>query len=327
MKKTVLLLLAAALAACGQTSKSNADQIRDALPSSAALQINAPNPSGGAGATAMVTDGASRAMTADGKSDLAVSSYVLATSVNLGVGIVLAELEWLTLLPPTTCTADACTWGPGSAATDLSDWMLVVTKVGGSYDYALSARPKVGGTGFVTVIDGTATPGAAPHHGKGVLSVYFDAEATLPHPAGWTQTDFGTMTATYDATVPLQLQVVWKGTLDNDPAATPGTKANALYDFDAGARDLVVAWQTIEANPATLSLHTRWNAAGAGRADFQMAQNPATVTKSECWNGAAAQYAQVYDSYDSATLLPVGDPALCAFQDQAVVSPLDFSKL
>jgi hypothetical protein len=325
MKKTAVLL-AAALAACGTATNDPASPIRAALPAGDALQIDSPNPNGG---TAAVSPNAlsapSTAMTADGKSDLAVVSYLFAASVNWGVYATLVQVHLVTLLPPTTCSDASCTWGPGSAANDLNNWMLVVTKNGSGYDWALSGEPKSNpGAGFIPIISGTAYPGNQAGHGYGTFAVDFGAEATLDHAAGWTQQNYGTLTATYDARGPLTLQVVWLGTLNKDPSLDPSVQhfADAVYDFDQATRDLLVAWRTLPLGGAgytEVALHTRWQVGGAGRADFHAYQNPVTVEKSECWDGSPG-YLQTYDSYDGSTGLPVGDPALCVYQNAQFMS-------
>ncbi|HEY6101417.1 MAG TPA: hypothetical protein VIW03_18405, partial [Anaeromyxobacter sp.] len=285
--RTIALLLCAALAACGSTTNT-ADDIRATLPTSDALRIDAPDPNA---SSALTAGGAGAAVTRDGKSELAVLSYVFAATVNWGVASTLVHVHLVTLLPPTSCVEDvSCTWGPGSSATDLNDWMLVVTKVDGGYEWALSGNPKsTPAADFVTVLSGVAYPGARRARGHGSFTADFDAFATLDQPAGYVR-EYGTMTATYDAQGPLSLRVVWLGGKNqDDPGADPGSpnRADAVYDFDAASRDLVVAWRAlpVTAGSAVVTLHTRWQAGGAGRSDVRAVDNPLTYEESECWDG------------------------------------------
>ena len=121
MTRIAAALAAALLAtACGQESL-DPDEIRQALPDPAAVRITQPDPSGGAPRLAGGDGTAALALApAPGApSPLAVTSHFFASAVNLGVGLTLLQLELVTLWPPTSCAADACTWGPGSGAGEL----------------------------------------------------------------------------------------------------------------------------------------------------------------------------------------------------------------
>ena len=333
--RTSAALLAAALlvTACGQ-KKLTAEDVRAAMPNSAALRIDAPAAAATGAAPAEESGGPqlSVAAAAAGPAPLGVSSYLLATAVNGGVFWALAPIAWLTeVVPPTSCTDTACTWGPGSSDSDLNTWMLVVTKAGDGYDYTLSGAPRApAGSAFVPVLSGKAFPGSTRHRGHGTFHVDFDASfAGLAHVSGATQQDFGSIVVDYDATSALVLDVTFLGSRNSDhpgaDAAHPN-RTNAVYAFRASdtGGDLKVGWRTlapftVEAPRASFSLHTQWQASGAGVADARfgapdLAAGSTIVTFSECWAGPPT-YAMSYDSL-STTLV---DKAACAIAPGAPV--------
>ena len=301
MKKIAITIIAAAvLAACGQ-QQSAAEKIRGALPAKESVQITQPDP----GSTAHAPLSA-KLPTPDGKASLGVVSYLFALGINGGVYWTLFQLEVVTLLPPTSCNDDSCTWGPWPGGDGLNTWKLSVAKRDdGGYDYALQAAPLPAGTAFVDVISGVAYPGQDRWHGNGSLAVDFDAVAAgINHPQGWTQTDFGTLAVNYDNRTVKHLDATFLNSRNADhPGTDPANpnRSDAAYAFDssAGAGDLQVAFQTLppfsnDYIDEQASLHTRWVSGGAGRGDFQYSNQSGTFHESQCWAGAPT-YAMTYD--------------------------------
>jgi hypothetical protein len=314
MKKLASILAAAvSLAAC-QPAEDPADTYRKALPTSETLTITAPAATADAAAptalmapTGTVTQ---RAITATGKSEFAAASYTFAYGVNTGVAGMLWLIHSITWWPATSCSDDACTWGPGSGANDLNVFKLVVTRSGDRFDYVLSAAPKsTGGTAFLPIVQGFANRGAFAHRGDGQFSVKFDNEAQLDHPNypfAWEQKDFGTLDVRYDTHGELMNEVVWRSAKNNDVVAADPTnppRVDVYFDFNANARDLLIAFRTLDAQAKQMTLHTQWQSSGEGRADVWYTDAyvaPATYTETECWAGQstdpALNYAQTYDS-------------------------------
>lgn len=322
MKKLSSILAAAlTLAACAE--QDPADAYRKALPTSETLTISTPDTN----STAVAGTGLTTAMTADGKSDLAVVSYVFATSVNLGVAQMLWLIHSITWWQPTSCDDNTCTWGPGSSATDLNVFKLEVTRNGENYDYVLSAAPKsTGGTAFLPIVVGFAHPGSRDHHGDGNFSVKFENAEQLDQPQDHVRRDWGTLDVRYDTHGALTNEVVFRNIRDNDnPGTDPANpnRLNVYFNFDASRPngELLVAWETLFGNQKELSLFTQWNTEG-GRADLRYFEtdgvNTFTHDESECWDGAPA-YLQTYDNFDLATFTPIADdpatndPNSCAF--------------
>jgi hypothetical protein len=326
MRKLPALLAVLLATACGG-QKLSPEAIKAAMPSSAVVKIDAPNytadaPAGG-GTLRLSPSDPSTSLVAP-RSPLAVTSYLFAAAVNGGVFLTLAPIALITeLVPPTSCTDTACTWGPGSSSADLNDWMLVVTKNGAGYDFTLSGQPKLPlGAPFVPVITGTAFPGATPHRGHGTFTANLDdAWAGLAHAPGAVQQDFGAITVDWDARSSLSLGVTFLGTRNGDhPGSDPANpnRVNAVYGFDATAAggDLRIGWRslppfTAEAPSAAATLHTQWLAGGAGVSDARygtpdLAAGSAIVNYSQCWDGGPG-YAMTFDPLDGA----LNDPSVC----------------
>lgn len=313
MRKLAALSTALLLAACGQ--KDVADQFREAMPSTQEVQVGAPA-AGQATATAQAPGAptarlAGQDVVAPSRSEYALTSYLFATSVNASVALTLAQLHAVTFWPPTACTDQACTWGPGSGQGDVNEWQLVVTKAGEGYDYALQGRPKGQvGAAFVSVIAGRAFPGPGRHHGHGSLTVDFDgawaglAHGVNPDGSPKVQEDFGVVDITYDATSDLQVTAAFVGAkhaerFANDPTA----RADVWYAFDGSAAggDLHLAFRTLPLGDTSesVSLHTRWANGGNGRGDVEYVgyQAPAgPYHASECWADGVDHFALTYDT-------------------------------
>jgi hypothetical protein len=327
--KKLALLLALLATACGQT-KDN--PFASAMPQSAIIAIDVPDP----GVTAGVATGATflrveataastASATPAGRSPLGVASYLFARSVNSGVRWTLAPIAFLTeFVPPTTCTDSACTWGPGSQPAELNEWKLVVTRNVDAYDYALSGRPKLpADSAWVTVIGGTAHPGAEHHRGYGSFSVDFDAVwAGLAHPVGELKNDFGTLAVQYDARQGVSVDVTFLDAVNRDDPGTDAAnpnRVNAVYAFARGATggDLQLGWHALPPSvEQTRTLHTRWKPGGAGRADFQVTLPAAEAAISQCWNGAP----DFLMSFDGTSTTTLTDPSVCVFADAAPIT-------
>jgi len=160
------LACAALCAACGGDSQSLEQRSRAALPTKDTVAVSNPN----AAAKTLRAGTSAGAFTAD-EQDSTVgdasswykTTYDMGTSVNGAVIWTLTLIKTVTDLPPTTCTIDTCTWGPGSGALEPADWEVVVRydSAKDEYGYALLGRAKAGGDGqFHAVVEGVATPSA-----------------------------------------------------------------------------------------------------------------------------------------------------------------------
>jgi hypothetical protein len=279
--KRALLVVVAALTACGGAGKIDPTQARNALPDSAAVQIATP------------ADSSSQALTAGGSTSLSSvqsGAYELtrdvAGTVNLGVGVWIGLLEYVVSLPPTSCTPEACTWGPYPETNPLkppASYQLTVTKDSDSqYSYKFSAAPGTTSS-FVDIVSGSVKPNGVPHHGEGSFTVDFDAGRAI-NPAS---TDTGTLLVTHSNIAGLQIQETLTGGTDQN-GDHKGQTLNAVYAFDQTATggDLQVGLHypvtTTQPTDIRFTVHSRWDSTGAGRADYTY-QAPSSNEASECW--------------------------------------------
>ena len=316
-----LTLTAAALSACGGDPTSLEQRSRNALPTADTVAVSNPK---SAAKTLRDRGGAGSFTTDEEFSTVGDASTWYQTTYNLGVGIngaviwTLGLIKAISELPPTSCTTDTCTWGPGSGALDRADWELVVrydaTK--DEYGYALLGRAKAGGDGqFHAVVEGLAKSSVTPHRGSGQFQVDFDASKLLNPDSA----DQGKLQVSYSNAVPGhgRIDAVFLGVKDGDHA---GQSDNAAYGFDedpSGGGSLEIAFRNLTSQD-TVALHSRWLPTGAGRSDVGVLIHgnggTFTASASECW-GAPPFRVTYFTSTDSHDLGPdSGKASDCAFE-------------
>jgi hypothetical protein len=309
---SILATIAAVLAAaCGGSSSAPLkEQARDAMPSRSTVQTSAP----GSAAPGVAPEGPQSDSAIGAASSWKDVTVGVAATFNLSTVFALGLVETITAQEPTSCDATSCTWGPGHGALDSNTFKLVVTKNGANFDYALSGEPlSRPGSGFITVLSGSATPSGTPHHGSGNFTVDFDAAAKLDHPG----TDTGKLSVVYTNVGPANIQVSFPGAKDHDH---PGQVDNIVYKYQAdptGGGDLDVAVHNTTSD-VRFSVHSRWKSDGQGRADvedkFAYASVNYDVTLSECWG--IAPFNTVYFSSNNAAAIGQpngGSESACAF--------------
>lgn len=314
MIKTLLASLCALpLIACVQQDDSPKN-IANALPTSDQVMIKLPE------STAKLTTsrtGLAVAPQALGQLSMWYVATLDVTRVfNGGAEFVLDLVQKVVSNPPTTVKGNTFTWGPGSNALQPADYKLDVVAVGdGTYTYELSARSKITpNAAFVVVLSGTADPRKGDGEGSGTFSIDFDAAKT----ADPTSTGTGSVHAAYDlAKKHLDL------TLDStDPLGQP-LKGDYTYDqtADGGGQMEFQIIGNIAPGPAdeTISLRSRWEATGAGRADARIAGGDLgnlTATASECWG---TNFLEVFyiDALSNGGTLSASDgqASACVFTD------------
>jgi len=298
MKRALVLLSAAALAACGQ-NKIDADEARSAVQSANGIQIAAPGAATMAGAQAAVVGDNSKYRDA---------TRSLSVAFNSSVAFPLGLVRLVVAFPPTSCHEDACTWGPWSDALATVEWKLTVTKVDkGHFTYVFAGHLKAQPTAaFVTVMSGTAFPESRVK-GHGSFVIDLDAARALG------ETDTGRLEASYDNRSGLSIEATIVGFTDK----SDGTLGNARYAYleTAAQGDLQVAFRNRTASPeATLALHSRWVIpTGEGRGDAFFTQGPLSYNASECWSGSAQAFQVVYWNSNDPAQPQSGVESACAF--------------
>jgi hypothetical protein len=329
MTKLTSLTAAAALAlsACQAAHEEPAGRFRDALPRSTQVQVGTPAASSSAAASSIAATLDAQSVTSGApayQSEYAATSYWAAVTFNVGVWWTLTLVHAITLYPPTACDDVSCTWGPWPSDDGLVLWKLHVARVSGAYDWVLSGQPVADPrAAFVQLLAGHAVPGVDRDHSSGTLTIDFDAQDRIPHPAGWVKKDHGQLAVTYDSTAGLHLAATFTGAHNSDPTRLDHVM-NAAYAFDtAGAGgQLQLAFDDVTADE-NMALRTRWNALGAGRGDAHAnVPNPSGPGRldyyaSECWAGEAAGFVKIYDTdpaYDAGVACAFDrlDPTLAA---------------
>jgi hypothetical protein len=298
-KTLAAVTLAASLAACVQQTDAPS-ALKTAIPTSDQVQIKLP-----AGATREVGQLA----------EWYVATRNVTRMFNGGTAWVLVLIHTIVQYPVTSVNGDTYTWGPWTDSLDPAEYKLDVREVGdGTYEYKLSGRSKiVENSQFEVVIDGKADPRAGELQGSGQFLLDFDAGRRVnPVDAG---TERGTITATYDlAAKHLDLAI---DTIDDR-----GQPVDANYAYNetaGGGGDMTFNVAGDAGGTAAneqITLRSRWQATGAGRADARLAGGDlgATVaTASECWDTG---FKRVYYT-DSVNFAPTeGLATACVFATQ-----------
>jgi hypothetical protein len=291
MKRT-LVLIAAALTACGGSQKLTAEEASTAMPGASQAQLGTPQ--GGAALTAV---SALSFQTAE----YAAATQTLAGSVNMGVAWTLGIVEAVvTTFPPTSCAGDTCVWGPGSDALDVNDWEITVTKKDtNDYTWTMQGKSKVDPAAtWISFVSGEAFTTGVKHVGHGTLSIDLDAAAGLARKTTDPAPQSGKITGTYDNTSGRHVSLQFIGTQDDK---VPAQKVNAAYQFASATAggDLQIATRNLTTGTELL-LHSRWTDVGAGRADANFSQPAAgaqaavNISRSQCWDGATTLFNLTY---------------------------------
>jgi hypothetical protein len=311
MKRSIVVI-AAALTACGGSQVLTAEEARTAMPGAQQAQVGTPPKASALTATSPTNElVAPVPVTAE----YAADTINLATAVNTGVALTLGLVEFVVALPPTACSGDTCTWGPGSSAFDVNDFQLTVTKKDtADYTWALQGRPLSTPTAaFTTFVSGEAFTTGVRHVGHGTLVVDLDAAAALARKTTDPTPGTGKISATYDNTSSASVSVQFLGTADS---TVPTQKVNAAYQFFASRNgsggDLQVATRNLTTGDR-LDLHSRWTVTGAGRGDASFTSGTTTYSRSQCWDGGATLFDLVFQVTSPANATDVGVESSCAF--------------
>jgi hypothetical protein len=310
MKRAIALIASVLLtAACGGKTIT-AEEARGAVPGASQAQVGVPDQQGQA---LTATPGGSEA-TSDVTAEYAAETIALAAAVNGGVAFTLGIVELVVSLPPTSCSGDTCTWGPGSGPLEVNDWQLTVTKKDDNdYVWALAGRPKTDpSAGFTSIVSGEAFTTGVRHVGHGTLLVDMDAANGLARKTTDPQNlSVGKISATYDNTSDRNVSAQFLGT--KDPVELTQT-VNAAYQFAASSSggDLQVATRNLTTQ-AALTLHSRWTDTGAGRGDAAFTLGGVTFSRSQCWDSASTLFNLVYQVTNPDDSSGTGSESACAF--------------
>jgi hypothetical protein len=310
-----MTLLPLGLAACG---KAEEDEFRAGVPVHEAVAITVPGASSNNGSLTIEERSSALQGTLD---DLYVATRNISVMVNTGTLAVLGLVHAIVAYPPTTVAKDQAVWGPHTDALSPNTWKLTVTRTAPrEYDYVLQGKAKTAAdTAFVTVLSGhhvIPTSGLRREgYGSGHFSLDWNAAATLPEH----DKNVGQLAITYahdDDQADVSVDAVF--TQVKDDATNMLTDATYHYKAtpqDGGEfswnqqKDYIATTAALE----TLTIHSRWQQTGAGRADVKLTGGDLSAqeaTVSQCWD---TNFLSIYRvaSYEPGS--NYGSEAVCAF--------------
>jgi hypothetical protein len=295
-----LLLATSLLAGACIKQDQTPDELRTSIPTSDQVGIKLPG---------------STAKTVGQLANWYVATRDVTRTFNGGSAWVLDTVHAIIEFPVTTVVGNKYTWGPWSgSALDPANYKLDVTAVGdGTYTYQLSGQSKtVAGAAFEVLIDGKADPRPGELKGTGEFTIDFDAEKRvdpIDNPDAK-----GMVDATYDLAAKHLGLTITSTDANGGPVA-----ADYAYDetADGGGQMTFDINADQGGGPALeeVTLRSRWETTGAGRADARIAGGDLgsqQAIASECW-GTTFQRSYYTDNVSFAPT--EGDPATCAFAD------------
>ncbi len=240
-----------------------------------------------------------------------VATRNVTRTFNGGAGWVLVLVHTIVQYPVTSVSGDTYTWGPWSDALDPAEYKLDVRAVGdGTYEYQLSGRSKTdAGASFEVVIDGKADPRPGELLGNGNFLIDFDAGRRV------NPIDSGDAKGQVDVHYDLAAKHLDLGIMSTNDAGEPVMADYAYNETVSGGGDMVFNIDGNAGGTAAqehITLRSRWQGNGMGRADARMAGGDlnAGATASECWDG---QFRRTYYT-DSVNFAPAeGSVSACAF--------------
>ena len=240
-----------------------------------------------------------------------VATRNVTRTFNGGAGWVLVLVHTIVQYPVTTVSGDTYTWGPWSEALDPAEYKLDVRAIGdGTYEYQLSGRSKtLAGAQFEVIIDGKADPRLGDAKGNGQFLIDFEAGRRVnPIDAGDAK---GQVDVRYDLTA----RHLDLGIMSTNDLGEPVMADYAYNEAADGAGDMVFNVDGNAGGTAAqehITLRSRWQSNGLGRADARLAGGDLATgaIASECWDG---QFRRTFYT-DSVNFAPTeGDVAACAF--------------
>lgn len=240
-----------------------------------------------------------------------VATRNVTRTFNGGAGWVLVLVHTIVQFPVTSMNGDTYTWGPWSDALDPAEYKLDVTAVGdGTYTYQLSGKSKTQpGSSFEVIIDGKADPRPGELQGNGQFLIDFDAGKRV------NPIDSGDAKGQVDVRYDLAARHLDLGIMSTNDQGEPVMADYAYNETATGGGDMVFNVDGNAGGTAAqehITLRSRWQSNGAGRADARMAGGDlqAGAIASECWD---TSFRRTYYT-DSVNFAPTeGAVSGCAF--------------
>jgi hypothetical protein len=207
-----------------------------------------------------------------------------AWAVNGNVALVLGTVATVVATEPAKLTATSAEWGPVSKPLWKNEFTLSMTRVGSEYTYEGKGRPRSGGD-FTHVISGTHKLTATGSEGSFTLD--YEGMQKLAEPPGTVGKAVVNYTRTRAGDLTLEINFVQTGA-PNSTVRTDSKYTFSQVENGEGHLEFVVNsnYVTTTAAEERLSIMSRWNWDGSGRADIIGSKGDlaAPVQFTECWD-------------------------------------------
>lgn len=325
------LAMAVALAGCG--TRDDADDFRQGVPQHEDVAIIVPGSSQDAALTSAGVVETRQALLGE-TAELYQTTRSITAMVNGGTVAVLGLVKTITAFQPTSVGPDVAVWGPHTNPLEQRTWRLTVHRVGpGQYQYTFEAKPRGGAdSGYLVILSGhhnVANPGMhrrprLPAFGSGDFELNWDNSRMLPGP----EENFGKAAFVYSRPAPLadaNVAVTFTQVKDKET----GMLIDAQYGYvetpgNGGSFQFTLTKDAIPTTAAleTLTVHSRWQETGEGRADVKLTGGDlaAPATASECWSSGDSGFLSLFftNSYgDSAKMWGAETDCHSAFRTAA----------
>ncbi len=306
------LALALPLAAAGACGKADgADEFRDGVPYREDVAMVLPGVSTQQGALTAGGVTTVRGALLGEQADSYKLTRDVTGMVNGATAAVLTLVKTVTEYPPSSMAPNVAVWGPYTEPLRANTWRLTVNRIGrGMFHYTFDAKPRGTDDGmYVTVLSGqhnVANPGTLRHphlpaYGSGDFTLDWDKAQTLPEH----DDNVGKASFTYSRPSPtsdVNIDATFTQVRDKDTGmlidakygyiATPGMGGTFQFTL---TKDAIVTTPALE----TMTVRSRWQETGAGRADIKVVGGDLGTTEAtanECWNTGDLGFLSVYQT-------------------------------
>jgi hypothetical protein len=317
-------LMVASLAEGGCIVQDEAARYREGIPQGGEVALGVPRGGGGTSGQAQTTlriqnnpSGGPTNTPPGGYAQFYALTRDFADGVDLVTGFTLGVVWLIVNQQPTSVDGHHAVWGPGQGdALDPVVWRFVATEVGDhEYDYQLDARPKGSSleSDYRAVLMGHGFGKERAEHRTGWFLFDNDAHNALdPLRASGT----GTVKVTFDLrSLPATIAVEIKPNDGTGAWMNLGVTHAQAGAGEVDIKGLFDVESVKDGKLETVSMKSRWQSDGAGRADVLITGGdvPASISMvqaSECWSTSFARsYYGDNVGYEPTT----GDPAACVF--------------
>jgi hypothetical protein len=288
------------LSGCVLQKKDDASDFREAVPQSEAVALSGPDSASGQTSTAAAPPPRGELSTTPPATTYA-KWYGFTRDMRDGVNAVTVGIlggVWLIIgSEPSAVSQDSATWGPYTDALDPATYRFRVTRVAtDEYDYVLEGRAKAStdDADFKAVLSGHGYGKPSALHGQGTFNIDLD-EAKLLDPYKH-MNDSGSVAIAYQLPHDFSENL---GALPRTISATVTPQGEAHYSVTSVANADFTGTINVQAHVdiddskmtklEDVTVNSRWNATGAGRADITISGGdlPAStpeVDAEECWS-------------------------------------------